>query len=265
MDIAEIIAFLFVGILTGALAGLLGIGGGLLFVPFQLLIYQMGGMPQELQMKMALGTSLASIVLTTLSSMRAHNKHKAILWELIFKMGVGIIVGAGVGAFIATQLHSKVLEIIYGVVECLAGVYFLFMRTLHTQTPISIPNFTISSLFGLFIGAISAMLGMGGGFITVPVLVLLHVPLRRAIGSSTAVGFMISVVGSIIYLIPALGGHIYPHSIGLIYLPAFVPLTIGATLAAPWGAKMAHELPKSVLKKVFAILLIVLGIFIIAR
>ncbi len=265
MLIVEIITFLFVGAFAGLLSGMIGIGGGVVFVPFQILIYQMVGVPLFLQMKLAIGTSLLATACTTFASARAHARHNAVAWDLIYKIGVGIISGALMGAFFARVVPGNVLEIIFGAVLVLLGIYLFFFVKLQDHETGRIPNFALFNLVGVGLGTTSAMLGVSGGFMTVPILLFFHIPIRRAIGTATAIGFLLSSVGALAFLFPNLEGVSYKYAIGYLYMPAFVSLSIGAMITSKWGAHLAHSLPIPLLKKVFSVILVIVGILMMMK
>lgn len=258
------IAFLFVGAAAGVLGGFFGVGGGIIFVPFQILIYSMIGVPAFLQMKMAVGTSLLTTACTTFASAHAHSKHKVVMWELIYKIAVGVIFGALLGAFFGRMIPSSALEIVFGGVLCALAVYlFFFVKQVEHETG-RIPGFIVFNLVGLGVGTLSAMLGVSGGFMMVPILLFCHLSIRHAIGTASAVGFMISSVGAIGYLFPGLDHMSYQYTLGYLYLPAFIPMAIGTVTTARVGAFLAHKMPMKILKKIFAVLLFIIGILMMA-
>lgn len=266
MSTTFIIAFLGIGLLAGFLSGLLGMGGGVIFVPFQVLLFSLMGVPQELQMKLAVGTSLAAIMFSTLSATIAQQGKQSIWWEMIYKMLTGLILGALVGAYLTRIMPAKMLEIAFGIFAILLGIHFFLLKALHEHDLHKMPDFSIINALSISIGTLSSMLGIGGGTIAMPILVYLKVPLRKAIGSAVAISCLLSTVGSIVFLLPALrDAPIYPNSLGFLFLPSFIPMSLGAAIIAPFGVKMSHYLPKEVLKKIFAIVLCIIGIGMILR
>ncbi len=265
MLIAQIIAFLIVGAITGVLSGLFGIGGGLIFIPFQIIIYALLDAPTYLQMKMAVGTSLCATACTTFASARAHSKHGAVKWDLIYKIAAGIILGALLGAFVARIMPGKVLEMFFGCMLCIVAVYLFFFVTPHDHETGHIPSFVPFNLVGLGVGTTSAMLGISGGIMMVPILIFFHLSMRKAVGTASAMGFLLSIVGAIGFLFPGLAPISYPYTLGYIYLPAFIPLAIGSVLTAKWGALLSHSLPLLLLKRILSIVLLLIGILMICR
>lgn len=265
MLFTQILLFLLVGLGTGLIAGLFGVGGGLILVPVQIFIYGLIGMPPEVQMKLAIGTSLSTVVFNTLVSSRAQAKRDSILWPLIYKIAVGIVIGALLGVFLTRLLPGRVLELIFGIVILIISCYLFFIKGIHEDKSHKLPNFPIINLIGVFISTVATLLGTGGGYLTVPILVRLGVPIHKAIGSSSAIGFMLSLIGSLAFIIPEGSGVIYPYAMGYIYLPAFIPFVIGGCTGAPFGVKMAHSLPRHKLKRVYAIGLFIIGVLMIVH
>lgn len=266
MIIIETIAFLISGLLAGAFAGLLGIGGGIIFVPVQILLYTMQGMPKEIQMKTAVATSLATIVFTATSSARSHAKRKAIDWEIIGKIIFGILLGAIAGTIFVRIIPGKALEVLFGVFLLFVATYLFFVKTLKDHPENRIPRYPIFNSIAFVIGAFSAMMGVGGGIMTVPTLVHFHVPIRRAIGTSSFVGLMLSFFGAMAFMIPAFyNGFNEPHSIGYIYLPALIPMAIGAVIGAPFGVFLTHTLPRELVRKIFGVFVLCSAILMLIK
>jgi uncharacterized membrane protein YfcA len=262
----EIIIFFLGGIATGLIAGLLGVGGGFLLVPFQILLFPFFGVPTSLGVKLAIGSSLATVIFTSLVAFRAHNKHGTILWSLLNKIAFGTILGSGLGAYFAMVMPSILLEVLFGVLACVIGFYFLFPNILPPDTtpPRSLPSIWLINLVGLSIGLLSAMLGIGGGLLFVPVLVLFfRVSFLQAIGTSSAVTCLISFFGALVFLVPSISHQVYPKAFGYLYLPSFFPMMLGSVLAAPLGVRLSRVLSRSLLKRIFALIIITVGVFMI--
>jgi len=249
----EILSLLLVGVTAGTLAGLLGVGGGIIIVPSLVWIFHTQ-LPASSLMHIAIGTSLATMAITSISSIIAHHQRGAVLWSIVWQLSPGIIVGAFVGAIIADALPTEILRKIFAIFILLASAQLgLLPPAPHRQLPGSL------SLAGTVIGQISALVGIGGGSLTVPFLVWFNIPIRNAVATSAACGFPIAVSGMIGFVVT--GWHINtPWMIGYIYWPAFVAITPATLLFAPLGAKLAHTLPVSNLKKLFAIFLAGIGI-----
>lgn len=254
----EIISFAFVGILAGLLSGLLGIGGGVITIPFLLVIFKMIRIPAVSIMHLAIGTSLAAMVFNTLSSSYAHYKKEAILFHLVKPMALGVIVGALLGAMIARFASSYFLQIFFGCFELLLGIRYLLPES-KTHKEKKLPHFWALSMIALCVTTLSTMLGVGGGMINVPVLTHFNVPVKKAIGTSSALSFLISLFGAIFFLLMGMGStHAY-ETVGYLYLPAFIIISIVAFFVAPYGAKLAHRLHTTVLRRIFGLALIAAG------
>ena len=257
-----IIFYAITGILAGFLGGLLGIGGGLIAVPSLALIFHYLGFSEDYSMQTAVGTSLGAMVFTTASSAWAHFKHKGILWNLFISMAPGLLIGAFLGALIADNLPSKQLKILFGYFVCLVGAYFLFLdkaRRFHGDNSNPIVIFLWSTL----IGTISSVLGIGGGIFTVPLLTYFHTPFRNAVSTSAATSFLIALIGALSFLFIGLTKSTLNSHGGYLYMPALISIGLASSLAAPYGAKLVHTLPTKILKKVFGVFLIAIGILMI--
>lgn len=266
MIISVVVTFFIVGCFAGVLAGLLGTGGGVIFVPLQVIVFQFIGIPADLQMKLAVGTSLATMFLTTLTAGSMQARRKAVLWKMLGKMTVGIVIGAFIGAYLARIMPSKLLEIFFGVGAIGLGIFFFTLNVYHEHSPMKPPKLLTTNLLGLVVGTFSSMIGIGGGTLTVPILVKLREPIRKAIGTATCVSCVLSFSGSLIWLFPAInGGSVYKDCLGYIYFPSFIPMAVGAILSAGFGVKMAHGVSRKILKRIFAVVLCVVGLVIIFR
>jgi uncharacterized membrane protein YfcA len=250
--------YLLLGAIAGIVAGLLGVGGGLIIVPVLATLFAMQGMSADVIMHVALGTSLTTIVFTSLSSMRAHHQHAAVDWHTVIRLVPGIIVGAWLGAAVADHLDTPFLRIFFGVFECLVAIQMWFgLKVLaHRQLPGPVGM----SLAGLVIGGVSAVVGIGGGTMSVPFLTWCRVKIQRAVGTSAAIGLPIALAGASGYIVSGLNAQGLPaYSSGYVHWPAFAGIVVASILFAPLGARLAHSLPTSVLKRIFALLLAVLG------
>ncbi len=260
MLVEQVVTFFLIGGLAGFAGGLFGIGGGIIFVPSQILIYTLLGIPPFLQMKMAVATSLFATACTTFTSARAHSKHGAIIWKLIYKIAFGITLGSLLGAYLARILPGSVLKEIFGGGLCILSVYLFFFAKPHDHETGHIPGFIPFNLVGMGVGTVSAMLGMSGGVMLVPALMFFHQPIRKAVGTASGMGFLLAVIGVIGFILPGFGQISYPYCFGYLYIPALVPLALGSVLTARWGARLTHSLPLAILKKIFAIMLLAIGI-----
>ena len=259
----EFALYLLLGSFVGTLAGLLGVGGGLIIVPFLVAIFSAQGIEADIIMHLALGTSLASILATSISSVYAHQKQGAVIWNYAFKLTPGILIGAWCGALFASVLNSDILKPVFAVFELLVAVYMLWgIKARQQQNSPSLINHGFS---GSVIGFISSLVGIGGGTMSVPWLMWHGSSIHKAIATSAALGFPIALSGSLSYLI---NGMNYPglpnYALGFVYLPALVGIIISSVFFAPVGARLAHSLDVEKLKKVFALLLIALASYLLA-
>lgn len=259
VEALAVFAYLVVGVVAGLLAGLLGISGGIVTVPSLLLVFHFLHLPQGDLMHFAIGTSLASMVFSALSATWFHHRRKGVLWELVRSMAPGILIGCFLGSFLAKILSEVFLEIIFGIFACLTGLYFWGQVKL-APTPHPLPNRWILNSLGAGIGALSNLLGIGGGIITVPILMGFHVPERRAIASSAATGLIISLFGALSYLYFGLGEVECKGCIGYVYIPAFIMISLSTLVAAPFGVALSHILSPPLLKRLFAVVLFCTGL-----
>ncbi|NTV86921.1 MAG: sulfite exporter TauE/SafE family protein [Burkholderiaceae bacterium] len=242
------------GTCTGFLAGLLGIGGGMLMVPFLTFILSSKGFPQDYTVKMAVATSLATICFTSLSSVRAHHQRGAVLWDVARLLAPGILVGSLFGAQIAVALPGKVLSVLFALfVGFSATQMFLDRKPKPTRT---LPKGPGMFATGGLIGLLSALVGAGGAFISVPFMTWCNVKIHNAVGTSSALGFPIALAGTLGYIWAGFGlPQMPPGSVGYLYLPALVIISIASMTMAPLGARTAHRMDIRPLKKVFATVL----------
>ncbi|WP_027367221.1 sulfite exporter TauE/SafE family protein [Desulfocurvibacter africanus] len=252
----EWLVYLGVGAGAGILAGLLGVGGGVVIVPALVFAFTGLGYPAEHIMHLALGTSLASIMFTSISSFRAHHKRGAVLWSVVKAITPGIIVGTYAGSYVASMLSTGFLK----------GFFVAFLYWVSIQMLLNIkpkPKRALPGTPGMFaagstIGVVSSLVGIGGGSLSVPFMTLCNIPMHTAVGTSAAIGFPIAVAGAVGYLVNGLSAQgLPPMSIGYISMPALIGVAGMSVLTAPLGAKLAHALPVDKLKKIFALLLLI--------
>jgi uncharacterized membrane protein YfcA len=233
---------------------LLGIGGGMLMVPFMTFILSSKGFPADYTVKMAVATSLATICFTSLSSVRAHHQRGAVLWPVARLLAPGILVGSALGAQIAVAMPGKVLSVLFALfVGFSATQMFLDRKPKPTRT---LPAGPGMFAMGGLIGMLSALVGAGGAFISVPFMTWCNVKIHNAVGTSSALGFPIALAGTLGYVWAGIGMPQMPAgSVGYIYLPALVIISIASMAMAPLGARTAHRMDIRPLKKVFATVL----------
>lgn len=258
-----LLTYMLLGGFAGVLAGLLGVGGGLIIVPVLAGIFASQNFPAQSLMQIAIGSSLATIMVTSLSSLRAHHQRGGVRWPLMLQLTVGIIFGAWLGAAVAHLMPSDALATLFGVFELLvaAQLWFGTSSAAHQQLPARSRNLAAGGV----IGAVSAILGIGGGTLTVPYLTWHNVPMREAVGTSAACGFPIAVSGSIGFIVAGWQVNDLPEwSTGYVYWPAVLMISLISVLAAPLGARLAHSLPQATLKRIFALFLASLGVWMLA-
>jgi len=254
----ELVIFIIVGIFTGLSAGLLGIGGGIVSVPAMIFLLPYFDVPVSLIMHVAIATSLALIIPTSLMSAYGHFKHNAIAWHYVRKFVPGLVLGSAVGAGIVTFLNRETLQPLFAVLLMLIALYMLFPKSSENSSrPVLINDFLPASV----IGVISALMGVGGGTMTVPYLMWRGLVLPKAIGSSAFCGLPIAVVGSVTLLILNAGNNPAEAEAGsLIYFPAFWGILIGAMIFAPVGAGLVPRINAVLLKRIFILMLLVVAI-----
>lgn len=254
-----VIIYLLLGAFAGLVAGLLGVGGGLIIVPVLVFIFTGQGVAEHLIVHLAVGTSLATIVFTSISSVRAHHQHGAVLWPVFWQLTPGIVIGAWLGALFADVLASDQLRRFFGVFELLVAIQMTF--NVKPRPHRQLPGRAGMVGAGSVIGAISAIVGIGGGTMTVPFLVWCNVAMRKAVATSSACGLPIAVAGATGFIVTGWNAVELPaYSSGYVYWPAFAGIVIASILSAPLGARLAHRLPAAQLKRIFAVLLYILGL-----
>jgi len=257
--IEVLLYYLLLGAVAGTLAGLLGIGGGLIIVPVLAFIFERQGFDSSIIMHLALGTSLATIVVTSISSIRTHHHHGAVLWPIVSRLSGGIMVGALCGALLANQLASDWLQKIFALFTLLVAAQMAL--ELRPKGGRQLPGRTALAGVGGVIGLVSAIVGIGGGTMTTPFLLWCNTAARNAIATSAACGLPIAVAGAVGYWIAGLGVDSLPaNSRGYIYWPALLGVVASSVVFASLGARMTHRLPAAILKKGFALLLLVIGV-----
>jgi uncharacterized membrane protein YfcA len=256
--IAELAAL---GLGTGFLAGLLGIGGGMLMVPFITIIMGHRGVPADLAVKMAIATSMATIIFTSVSSVRAHHRRGAVRWDIVRRLAPGIVIGSLAGSLgVFSLLKGTALAIFFALfVGFSATQMFLDKKPAPTR---QMPGTGGQLAAGGVIGFISGLVGAGGGFISVPFMTWCNVSIHNAVATSAALGFPIAVANVLGYAVSGQSVQGLPAgSFGYIWLPALVVIALCSVFTAPLGAKAAHSLPVKKLKRVFASILYLLAAY----
>lgn len=260
MTLISVIAlYLALGAFAGTLAGLFGIGGGLLIVPVLIFSFGLQGVSSEIAAHLAVGTSLATIVLTSVSSIRSHHNREAVRWDIVRAMAVGIVIGAALGAITASMLTGASLELVIGIFVILVAIKMLL--DISPKPGRDVPGKAGLGVAGAGIGWASAIFGIGGGTLSVPFLSWCNLRMQIAVGTSAACGFPIALAGALANVGTGWNHpELPPMSLGFIYLPAFAGIVLTSVPFARVGANLAHRLDAALLKKIFAIFLILVGI-----
>lgn len=253
-----VLLFLLLGGVVGIIAGLFGVGGGLLIVPALIWGLPVIGVSPAHTTHIAVGTSLATIVVTSLAAIRAHQRRHAILWRKVGLLSPGILLGAWLGGMLAGTLEGEVLQRVYGTFAVLVGLHLTFrgesgdaQKTLSASAVVSV---------GGVIGLISALVGIGGGTMTVPFLHHSGIEMRKAVATASACGLPIALSGAMSFIYMGWGQSGLPAgSCGYVYWPVALIIVITSSLLAPFGAALAHRLPGEKLKRVFGLFLVVVG------
>ena len=261
LDRVLILELAILGLFSGFLAGLLGIGGGMLMVPFITAILGKQGLPAELSVKMAIATSMATIMFTSISSVRAHHKRGAVRWDIVQRLAPGIVLGALVASMgLFALLKGTALAIFFGLfVGFSATQMFLDRKPAPSR---QMPGTAGQLAAGGVIGFLSGLVGAGGGFVSVPFMAWCNVAIHNAVDTSAALGFPIALANVVGYVVSGQSAQGLPAgSFGYVWLPALAVIAVFSVLTAPLGARAAHQLPVKKLKRVFASLLYVLAVY----
>ena len=259
LEVWLVLELLVLGCFSGFLAGLLGIGGGMIMVPFLMLILSNRGVPHDLSIKMAIATSMATIFFTSLSSVRAHHRRGAVRWDLVRGLAPGILGGgllAGAGAF--SVLKGRWLGLLVGVFVVFSAAQMILNR--RPAPSRQMPGVVGQAAAGSSIGFLSGLVGAGGAFISVPFMTWCNVPIHNAVATSAALGFPIAFANTLGYLV---GGWSLPSALpggfGYLYLPALALISLASMSLAPVGARVAHAMNVGQLRRAFAGLLLLLA------
>lgn len=252
LDLTLVVELLALGAFTGFLAGLLGIGGGMLMVPFMTLILSARGVEAALAVKMAIATSMATILFTSISSVRAHHKRGAVRWDIVRTLAPGIVLGgllAGAGVF--SLLKGTTLALVFAVFVAFSATQMLLDRKPAPTRQMPGPAGSLGA--GGVIGFISGLVGAGGGFISVPFMSWCNVAMHNAVATSAALGFPIALANTVGYVV---GGWSMPSplpgALGYLWLPGLAIIATASVTTAPLGARTAHAMNIKQLKKAFA-------------
>ena len=254
----EWVVYLPLGMIVGIIAGLLGIGGGVVIVPILIFVFTAQGFSAQHMMQIALATSLGSIVFTSVASFMTHHRHGAVRWDVVRGITLGILIGTFSGTWFASQLSTKALKIFFAIF-----LYYVAATMLSNFKPKPtrrLPGMLGLNGVGVVIGIVSSLVGIGGGALSIPFMMWCNVPVHHAIGTSAAIGFPIAVAGTAGYILNGLyiAGLPTPH-LGYLYIPALFGIALFSFFSAPYGAKLAHKTPVVTLKRIYAAFLIVVA------
>ena len=250
-------AYPLLGAVVGFLAGLLGIGGGLIMVPVLSFIFSAKDFPPQHILHLALGTGMATIVLTSLASTHSHHLHGAVRWDILRSLAPGIVAGSLAGSIFAGLIDTRLLSILFT-----AFAYYAATRMLLASKPV--PSSTLPGRAGMLaagsvIGAISSLAAIAGAALSVPFMIKCNVRMHEAIGTSAAIGFPIAVAGTLGYVAMGSYATLPPYSVGFVYVPAFTGIAVATMLTAPLGARFSHRTAAPHLRRIFALLLFALA------
>lgn len=253
------LAMALTGLVGGVVAGLLGVGGGIVVVPVLDAALQILNVDPAVRLHVAVATSLATIIPTSISSARAHHKKGAVDFDLAKRWAAAIFVGAVIGTILASRVETKVLSAVFAVTAILVGIKMLLpTQALMLNRPV--PTGPISLPIPALIGGVSTMMGIGGGTLTVPILNMYDYPIHRAVGTASFFGLIISIPGTIGFIV---GGweaqNLPPGSLGFVNLIGFALIAPTSWLAAPWGARLAHNMSRRALSIAFGVFLLCVG------
>lgn len=262
-DIEWIVLYMALGAIAGFMAGLLGLGGGGILVPLLASIFTMQGMSADNVVHLALGTSLACMIISSTASIRAHAFRGAIMWRVASGMAPGIVIGAFLAAHAATNLNSIFIAVFFTLFMALITLQMLVnWQPKPSKQPVTLRRLLAA---GVGIGSVSALTAVGGGFLAIAYLSYKNSDIKTAIGTSAAIGFPIAIAGTAGYMISGWSITLSnPYTLGFIYMPAFLVISIASAIAAHYGARCSHRLPEAFLKKTLAVISLLLSIKMLA-
>ena len=266
MELAPLaLAMLLTGAVGGILAGLLGVGGGIVIVPVLDTALGMQGVDPAIRMHVAVATSLATIIPTSISSSRAHRAKGAVDLPLVKFWGPYIFCGALVGSLLAAEVDSTALAMVFGLVALLVALKMMFVKADFHLTR-QVPRGAVGPLSPLCIGSLSSMMGIGGGTLSVPVMTLMNQPIHKAVGTAAVFGFLISLPGALGFVVTGWGdARLPPGSLGYVNLIGFALISPVTVMTAPLGAKLAHRLSTRQLSLAFGAFLLIVSVRMLMR
>ena len=246
------------GAFAGVLAGLLGVGGGIVLVPAFFYVFGALGYDSPQLMQLCLGTSLATIVVTSLRSVMAHNRKGAVDWDILKTWTIGIVIGATVGVMVASALRSVALQAIFGVLAIIVSLYMTFGKSAWRLAE-EMPKGPLRAILSPLLGFLSVLMGIGGGSFGVPTMTLFNVPIHRAVATAAGFGVIIAVPSVIGFMMVDMEVA-PPFSVGAVNFLAFGLIVAMTLITAPWGAALAHRLDPGPLKRTFGVFLILVAL-----
>ncbi|MEL6463396.1 MAG: sulfite exporter TauE/SafE family protein [Pseudomonadota bacterium] len=253
-----------IGAFAGVLAGLLGVGGGIVLVPAFFYAFQTLGYVGPDLMQMCLATSLATIIVTSVRSVMSHNKKGAVDWDILRSWAPGIVIGAVLGMLLVAQLRTTTLQAIFGILALIVGLYMGLGRP-SWRLGAAMPAGAARAALSPAMGFLSVLMGIGGGSFGVPMMSLFSVPIHRAVATAAGFGVLIAVPSVIGFLFVALEGPVPPLTIGAVNLVAFAIIIAMTLVTAPWGVRLAHAMDPAPLKRVFAVFLVLVALNMLRR
>ncbi|MEM8934838.1 MAG: sulfite exporter TauE/SafE family protein [Pseudomonadota bacterium] len=254
------LSLLATGMIAGVLAGLLGVGGGIVIVPVLYNIFSVIGVDPDILMHLAVGTSLATIVPTSIRSLRSHAKKGAVDWALLKSWAPGLFIGVLGGSALAAFLNAQLLSGVFAVVALVVAFHMAFGKE-HWRLGESIPTGARGGALTAGVGGVSAMMGIGGGTLGVPIMTLFGYPAQRAVATASGMGLIISIPGAMSFIIAGLGAEgLPPASLGYVSLLGFILITPMTVAMAPVGVSIAHAISHKMLKRAFAVFLAITAI-----
>ncbi|PKF63839.1 hypothetical protein CW745_03085 [Psychromonas sp. psych-6C06] len=251
-----ILSYLLLGAIAGLIAGVFGLGGGIIIVPTLIFTFTYLNFPTEILTHLAVGTSLSTILFTSLSAIYTHHQHSKINWQLAYKLGIGLLIGGFVGAYFADQFSGQLLQRIFALYSLTVAAQMWFGW--QPKGNFNLPKGIALKAIGGGIGILSGLFGIAGGSLVVPILVLYKVKITEAITTAAVTGFPIALSGTVGYMLMGYNNADLPiYSFGYVYLPATIGIIMSSTIFSKVGAKLVHTLPAEKLKKAFAIVLLV--------
>ena len=255
----EYLFYLMVGSIAGLISGLFGLGGGAIIVPLLIFSFTARGIPAEIITHLAIGTSLATIIFTALSSIYTHHQKQAIRWDIVKTLVPGILLGGVLGGLLAISLNGILLQLLFGAFLILIAIQLLLYTP---QVGVrSLPNYLGMTASGSCIGGVSAIFGIGGGTLTVPILTFFGVKIHQAVGTAAACGLPIAIAATLAYSTASSDGITMPEgSLGFVFIPALLGIIVASLPCARLGALMAHRVNAQKLRKGFAWVTMGLGV-----